>query len=178
MRLHANTSVSPASLRCARILPQGGAVHSIIHRDLKSSNLLIANDQSKTVKICDFSFSRLSQGRYEITGVGLGTPGWVPPVREATSGLCFIPSLQLADGWFAQEETMGELVTAKADVYSFAMIMWELLQSEIPYADLLFGESVPESLRKQVPNPQLLPLSVRSRLLCAGDNRRMVAGCG
>ena len=45
---------------------------------------------------------------------------------------------------------MGELVTAKADVYSFAMIMWELLQSEIPYADLLFGESVPESLRKQV----------------------------
>ena len=140
--------------------------------------MLIANDQSKTVKICDFSFSRLSQGRYEITGVGLGTPGWVPPVREATSGLCFIPSLQLADGWFAQEETMGELVTAKADVYSFAMIMWELLQSEIPYADLLFGESVPESLRKQVPNPQLLPLSVHSRLLCAGDNQRVVAGCG
>ena len=73
---------------------------------------------------------------------------------------------------------MGELVTAKADVYSFAMIMWELLQSEIPYADLLFGESVPESLRKQVPTPNLFPLSVRSRLLCAGDNRRMVAGCG
>ncbi len=96
----------------------------IIHRDLKSSNLLIANDQSKTVKICDFSFSRL-QGHYEITGVGLGTPGWVPP-----------------------EETMGELVTTKADVYSFAMIMWELLQSEVPYADLLFGEAVPESLQK------------------------------
>ena len=96
----------------------------IIHRDLKSSNLLIANDQSKTVKICDFSFSRM-QGHYEITGVGLGTPGWVPP-----------------------EETMGELVTAKADVYSFAMILWELLQSEVPYAGLLFGESVPESLQK------------------------------
>ena len=73
---------------------------------------------------------------------------------------------------------MGELVTAKADVYSFAMIMWELLQSEIPYADLLFGESVPESLRKQAPNPQRLPLSVHSRLLCAGDNQRVVAGCG
>lgn len=97
----------------------------IIHRDLKSSNLLIANDQSKTVKICDFSFSRMEHGHYEITGVGLGTPGWVPP-----------------------EETMGELVTTKADVYSFAMILWELLQSEIPYADLLFGEAVPESLQK------------------------------
>ena len=32
---------------------------SIIHRDLKSSNLLIANDRLKTVKICDFSMSRL-----------------------------------------------------------------------------------------------------------------------
>jgi len=83
VRFHASISISPASLRCARILPKGGVVHSIIHRDLKSSNLLVANDQSKTVKICDFSFSRLSQGRYEITGVGLGTPGWVPPVRKA-----------------------------------------------------------------------------------------------
>ena len=64
---------------------------------------------------------------------------------------------------------MGELVTAKADVYSFAMIMWELLQSEIPYADLLFGESVPESLRKQVPNPQLLPLfSPLASFVCMG----------
>ena len=74
---------------------------------------------------------------------------------------------------------MGELVTAKADVYSFAMIMWELLQSEIPYADLLFGESVPESLRKQVPTPNFSRFSLRSHLLCArGDNRRVAAGCG
>ena len=74
-----------------------GVVHSIIHRDLKSSNLLIANDQSKTVKICDFSFSRLSQGRYEITGVGLGTPGWVPPVRKTTLGK---NSPYISIGWF------------------------------------------------------------------------------
>ena len=59
---------------------------------------------------------------------------------------------------------MGELVTAKADVYSFAMIMWELLQSEIPYANLLFGQSVPESLRKQVQTrPLLLPLALTAR---------------
>ena len=43
---------------------------------------------------------------------------------------------------------MGELVTTKADVYSFAMILWELLQSEVPYADLLSGEAVSESLQK------------------------------
>jgi serine/threonine protein kinase len=45
----------------------------------------------------------LLQGVYKRAGVGLGTPGWVAP-----------------------EETMGELVTEKADVFSFAMIMWEV----------------------------------------------------
>ena len=35
----------------------------IIHCDLKSQNLLVANDQQKTVKICDFSMSRLMTTR-------------------------------------------------------------------------------------------------------------------
>eukprot|EP01052_Picozoa_sp_SAG31_P023755 SAG31_NODE_1980_length_6748_cov_2.881336_2_plen_1218_part_00 len=98
--------------------------HRIIHRDLKSSNLLVANDRLKTVKICDFCMSRI-QGYYQRTGAGLGTPGWVAP-----------------------EETLGELVTEKADAFSFAMIMWELLTSTEPYAELLFQENLPESLQK------------------------------
>ena len=83
----------------------------IIHRDLKSSNLLIAYDQGKTVKVCDFSMSRLSSGGSggggggkRLIGGGLGTPGYISP-----------------------EELQGEPVTSKADTFSFAMILWELL---------------------------------------------------
>merc|ERR1719272_2136587 len=50
----------------------------MIHRDLKSSNLLIATDRHKTVKICDFGLSRF-KGQYSKKGKGRGTPGWMAP---------------------------------------------------------------------------------------------------
>ena len=41
-----------------------------------------------------------------------------------------------------QEEMMGDIVTAKSDVYSFAMILWELLTSSIPFKEFLYGPGV------------------------------------
>jgi serine/threonine protein kinase len=38
-----------------------------------------------------------------------------------------------------QEEMMGDIVTTKSDVYSFAMILWELLTSSIPFKEFLYG---------------------------------------
>ena len=71
--------------------------HQIIHHDLKSSNLLIANDKAKTVKICDFSLSNLSINTFlppsasgsqvdTIAAEGVGTPGWIAP-EELGSGM-------------------------------------------------------------------------------------------
>ena len=34
---------------------------------------------------------------------------------------------------------MGDVVTTKSDVYSFAMILWELLTSSIPFKEFLYG---------------------------------------
>jgi serine/threonine protein kinase len=74
----------------------------IIHRDLKSSNLLIANDRTKTVKICDFSlsFDPLSVARHatdkSMSGNAVGTPGWCVfyPVGCALSTLRNAPRTQ------------------------------------------------------------------------------------
>ena len=50
----------------------------IIHRDRMSSNLLIASDRNKTVKISDFSMSRLQ--------VRSAAPGlWLTPLRTSIS---------------------------------------------------------------------------------------------
>ena len=94
----------------------------LIHRDLKTSNLLISLDKYKTVKLCDFSLARMKDSPKR--GTGAGTPGWIPP-----------------------EELLGQAITTKADVFSFAMILWELLTCEEPFADRLRGPGVSESVQ-------------------------------
>jgi serine/threonine protein kinase len=85
---------------------------AIIHRDLKSPNLLVGQDW--TVKIADFNLSKL--------------------VQEHTS----TASMSTAGGplnprWLAPEVLSGETATTASDVYSFGVVMWELLTWEVPY---------------------------------------------
>ena len=80
---------------------------NIIHRDLKSLNLLLTKD--KKVVVCDFALSRTTA--QNLTQSGLGTPGWIAP-----------------EAW------LGDPVTTRSDVYGFAMVMFELLTSESPLA--------------------------------------------
>lgn len=67
----------------------------VIHCDLKTSNLLVANDATKTVKICDFSMSRITSVKVNQKqsgggmvvpthpeATGSGTPGFISPVRS------------------------------------------------------------------------------------------------
>jgi serine/threonine protein kinase len=82
---------------------------NIIHCDLKSSNILI--DDNWKIKIGDFGLSRFfnllnpeeNRGR-------IGTPHWMAP-----------------------EVLKGEKYEHSADIFSFGMILWEILSLEIPY---------------------------------------------
>ena len=80
----------------------------IIHRDLKSANLLLTQNQpSGRVVVCDFALSRLSG--HALTQAGLGTPGWIAP-----------------EAW------LGDPVSTSSDVYGFAMVMFEILTATLP----------------------------------------------
>ena len=79
----------------------------VLHRDLKSANLLL--DESYTTKVCDFGLSRLKAQARSMTA-NCGTVQWMAP-----------------------EVLANRSYDEKADVYSFGIIVWELLSRECPY---------------------------------------------
>ncbi|CAI0466966.1 unnamed protein product [Linum tenue] len=83
----------------------------IVHRDLKSSNLLV--DRNWTVKVGDFGLSRLKHETFLTTKSGKGTPQWMAP-----------------------EVLRNERSDEKSDIYSFGVVLWELATEKIPWHNL------------------------------------------
>jgi len=79
---------------------------NILHLDLKTQNLLV--DENYVVKIADFGLSRIKQ-QSKAKG-------------KAGSPLYMAPEMLLDQGY-----------DEKADVYSFGIVLWELLTEEEPY---------------------------------------------
>jgi len=84
-------------------------IHSmkLIHRDVKSMNILINSEGN--IKITDFGTSAIERENKLMTG-NLGTLGWMAP-----------------------ELFLGRTYSEKIDVYSFAIVLWELLSHGLPF---------------------------------------------
>ncbi|CAN4106522.1 unnamed protein product [Withania somnifera] len=107
---------------------------NIVHFDLKCENLLVnMRDPHRPIcKIGDLGLSKVKQH----TLVSGGVRGTLP--------------------WMAPELLSGKTkVTEKIDVYSFGIVMWELLTGDEPYADMhcasIIGGIVNNTLRPQIP---------------------------
>ncbi|XP_015509482.1 mitogen-activated protein kinase kinase kinase 12 isoform X1 [Neodiprion virginianus] len=84
--------------------------HKIIHRDLKSPNVLIG--RGEVVKISDFGTSR----------------EW----NEISTRMSFAGTV----AWMAPEIIRSEPCSEKVDIWSYGVVLWELLSGEIPYKDV------------------------------------------
>ncbi|KAG0464007.1 hypothetical protein HPP92_020076 [Vanilla planifolia] len=108
---------------------------NIVHFDLKSDNLLVnlRDPQRPICKVGDLGLSKV-KCQTLISGGVRGTLPWMAP--------------ELLNG-------SSNLVSEKVDVFSFGIVMWEILTGHEPYSDLhygtIIGGIVSNTLRPEVP---------------------------
>ncbi|KDO19719.1 TKL/DRK protein kinase [Saprolegnia parasitica CBS 223.65] len=87
-----------------------GRSPAVIHRDLKSKNILVSD--AGEAKLSDFGISRTRVADETMT-VGVGTVYWTAP-----------------------EVLLGQKYTEQVDIYSFGVVLCELDTHRAPYADM------------------------------------------
>ncbi|HKO56278.1 MAG TPA: serine/threonine-protein kinase, partial [Thermoanaerobaculia bacterium] len=84
----------------------------IVHRDIKPENILLTavEGHGEQVRILDFGLAKLRDENSVTSGLAVGTPGYMAP-----------------------EQTIGEKVDERADLYATGIILFELVAGRKPF---------------------------------------------
>ncbi len=106
-----------------QVLAAIGAVHAagVTHRDVKTANIMVEDGGRAVLMDLGLAKDQVSAG-VTTEGMILGTPEYMPP-----------------------EQAHGEPATARSDIYSFGVVLFEMAAGRVPFT----GKSAIAVLRKQ-----------------------------
>ena len=131
--IHRGTLTVDAAIRLAIQVADGvGRAHraGIVHRDLKPGNIMVTAEG--LVKVLDFGLAKV----------------WAP-ARAAVDDVTRMASTQVGItvgtiGYMSPEQAIGDAVDARSDVFSFGVVLYQLLSGSLPFA----ADTQVEMLRK------------------------------
>lgn len=116
-------------------------MNGIIHRDLKPSNILVTGNN---IKIIDFGISKAFNVDINLTNTNI-----------AIGTLIYMSPEQIED---------SKSVTKSADLYSFGVLLWEMIMGYSPYKDCITqGEIIAKIYNKRLPDTNTIFDSIIKR---------------
>jgi Tol biopolymer transport system component len=132
----------------------------VVHRDLKPANVLVT--PTGGVKIVDFGIAKLGDIPATVRGNEAGT---------TLAALTAVHRIVGTVAYMSPEQARGEPVDGRSDVFSFGILLYEMLTGRRPFAG--DGVNVLAAILERDPPP----LSTRSGTPLPRDLERMVLRC-